>query len=584
VDRIMKLTEIETIIELQLIQFLRYTIRFEHDYSYYIGIAFGVLLMLFWLVENLYTRVVFFLGLVVVFMSQPGLYLLLPELSQKLLNRAYFIDKEHLYYFIAGSVVSAIVTLLVVQLIERIKDRLKHLLSSSTPFGRGISSDIRSIAKYMPNIIGVFNPLKYFSKKGEVFFGKTGSKVNHYISLEQWRSSHCQITGTTGCGKGVLAGSLLYQSCLKGEAIVVLDPKNDEWLPHVLANAAKQAGVDFFYIDLTDVVPQWNPMAGCSSLQAEEIFSAAFDLAEKGTDADFYRLNDREFARRASYELAGKSENFREWAEQFIIDNSDITEKAPKFKSDLLELSSLPVTHTNKGLDLRKAIEAGAVVYVRGSMRNSRVIKLQRALLMALIHACEERERNNARHVCLFVDELKFSLSPQFKESISTCRDKHLHMILAYQALGDLKDCPASMNPDAIVSTVNINCSLKVSYKTNDPETAEWLSRLSGTILVDEEVREFDTTRALAEVKGESRKLRQGERALIDSNMLLSLPPRCAILFGDGLAKFIFTAPVVVEKDNKWITPTVFDSFTSSNHSVIKTEFSNLNEGLIDVD
>ena len=30
----------------------------------------------------------------------------------------------------------------------------------------------------------------------------------------------------------------------------------------------------------------------------------------------------------------------------------------------------------------------------------------------------------------------------------------------------------------------------------------------------------------------------------MDENILPPLPPRCAVLYGDGLAKFVFTSPV----------------------------------------
>ena len=64
-----------------------------------------------------------------------------------------------------------------------------------------------------------------------------------------------------------------------------------------MSNAAKKAGVPYIYVDLLAHSPQWNPIQGKSMREIEELFSAGFSLGEKGTDADFYRLDDRRAAR-----------------------------------------------------------------------------------------------------------------------------------------------------------------------------------------------------------------------------------------------------------------------------------------------
>lgn len=118
-----------------------------------------------------------------------------------------------------------------------------------------------------------------------------------YVAWDKWRKSHIQIVGTTGSGKGVTAGVVLAQAVANGEAIVIVDPKNDEFLPHVMYQAAQAAGVPYIFVDLLSDNPQWNPLYGKTAREIEELFSAGFSLGEKGTDADFYRLYDRRAAR-----------------------------------------------------------------------------------------------------------------------------------------------------------------------------------------------------------------------------------------------------------------------------------------------
>lgn len=42
-----------------------------------------------------------------------------------------------------------------------------------------------------------------------------------YLPLKDWQKQHADIIGTTGAGKGVAAGILLYQSILAGEGVLL---------------------------------------------------------------------------------------------------------------------------------------------------------------------------------------------------------------------------------------------------------------------------------------------------------------------------------------------------------------------------
>jgi len=217
-------------------------------------------------------------------------------------------------------------------------------------------------------------------------------------------------------------------------------------------------------------------------------------------------------------------------------------------------------------------------------MRNPRILKLQRMFVLAVIQSCESRDREKARHVCLFLDEFKYLISKPTLEALGAIRDKYAHVILAHQSLGDLRDCPSDINPDSVVSSINENCSIKLTYKVNDPDTADWLARMSGKIQIDQEVRRFDTSASLTELKTSERMLKQAERCLIDTNMLQSLPPGCAVLFGNGLADFVFTSPINVEKQQEWLKPSTFSSAhlaSTQKQSIKQQSFS---EALLDVD
>ncbi|MBN0780800.1 ATP-binding protein, partial [Pseudomonas aeruginosa] len=80
--------------------------------------------------------------------------------------------------------------------------------------------------------------------------GMDSEKEPLYLPLKDWQKQHADIIGTTGAGKGVAAGILLYQSILAGEGVFVMDPKDDEWAPHLYRKACEDAGKPFALIDL----------------------------------------------------------------------------------------------------------------------------------------------------------------------------------------------------------------------------------------------------------------------------------------------------------------------------------------------
>ena len=366
--------------------------------------------------------------------------------------------------------------------------------------------------------------------------------------------------------------------------MIVVDPKNDEFLPHVMHKAAQEAGVPYVYIDLLAEAAQWNPLQGKNATEIEELLSAGFSLGEKGTDADFYRLDDRRAARIFANLAYSNQTTLINTLQLLIEQQPDIAEAGKKFISDLEEIGLVSAVNTTQGVDLAKLMQQGAVVYVRGSMRNPRILKLQRIFVLSMIQQIEVRERESARHVCLFMDEFKYLISRPSLEALGAIRDKRAHVIIAHQSLGDLRDCPADLDADSVVASVNENCAIKLAYMVKDPDTADWLARMSGLILVDDEIRQVKTNAGLTETRNGERTLRQAERNLIDTNMLQALPERCAVLFGAGLAKFFFTSPIMVNKSTKATTPIAFkqssqptDVGRKTNNASLTTAQSMLN-------
>ncbi|MBB1313377.1 TraM recognition domain-containing protein, partial [Aliivibrio sp. SR45-2] len=133
--------------------------------------------------------------------------------------------------------------------------------------------------------------------------------------------------------------------------------------------------------------------------------------------------------------------------------------------------------------------------------------------------------------IAIFLAELKYHLSKAAIEGLGAARDKGIHIIMDHQSVADLKDCPADLNGDAVVGAVVENTKFKLVYKLQDPETAEWVSKMSGTILVDDETRQIESSRVLTENVSTDRSVRLAERYFVDTNMLQSLPNGVSYIF-----------------------------------------------------
>lgn len=572
-----------------VIDFLNQWIHYLGQFWPIVGIVFGFCISLAWLNrENKASG--FFSGIAMLtLIFQLGFYFAIPQISLYFAATEFHLPDYYLWSFIGETVLGVFMVWLIIRYGSPYIEMIKHHLTKTSSVERNRKTDIRQIGVHLPFAQSSYDPTKYFNDKKGIFFGLNEHKKPVYLSWQQWRKSHVDVIGTTGSGKGVAAGVLLTQAVASGECVVIVDPKNDEWLPHVMHDAAKHANVPFVYIDLLSDQPQWNPIEHKNANEIEELLSAGFSLGEKGSDADFYRLDDRRAARIFANYANRQDYSLIETLQLLIQHQPDIAEAGKKFVADLEEIGLVAAVNMKTGVDFGTLIKQGAVIYVRGSMRNPRILKLQRIFVLSMMQHIEVRPRElgngqKARHVCLFLDEFKYLISRPTLEALGAIRDKGAHVMIAHQSLGDLRDCPADLDPESVVASVNENCAIKMAYQVKDPDTALWLARMSGTILVDDEIRQVKTNAGLTETRDGERTLRQAERQLVDTNMLHALPERCAVLYGAGLAQFFFTSPIQVTKSSEAIKPvSIPNAETKSAQNVAQTTLTTA-QSMLDVD
>jgi hypothetical protein len=409
-------------------------------------------------------------------------------------------------------------------------------------------TDARTVRQEIGDTIE-FDPLKYINinpKRGilaellrrrrpqGIFVGLTRERHPHHISLADARK-HVQLLGDTRQGKTVAATLLLEQYARLGECVIVLDPKNDRHAPGVMKASAERAGVPFHFLDLRpDQPPQLSLLAGCRPDEIEELFISCFDLGSKGDMADVYRVKDRAAARTLARSGAATI------ADMVCFGAADETiTGAVKFWADLEELAAHPAIQTRQGLNLAEVVGRPSVLYIVGSTRHDSTIRLQKIILLRLFQLIDRHGlQEHPAWIALFLDEFKYLLSPAALRALGTAADRCCHLIIAHQSLGDLRDC-GDLDPKAVEGAVLVNTGLKLFYKTNDPDTARWGARLSGSIPAYTE--RLDKGLLASPHWGS---WTEQQRPLYDENTLTALPPLTAVLMGAGLATQVSVHPL----------------------------------------
>lgn len=405
------------------------------------------------------------------------------------------------------------------------------------------AADVLVDAASMRQLAGTYDPAPYITaaKPGEIFMGLDERSKPVVRPQRFFSKNHIEILGESGVGKSSLAGVLLSQLAAAGECVVVFDPKLDRMLPGVLARAGREYGFPIINIDLRYGQPaQINPFLGARQDQVEELLQVALDLGKTGQGAvDFYRGEDREATVFMAQAFADGETSMPELLEMAAEDERVTQNKNlwREFKQ-LSRINAFKVHQGQGGHDLEQLLSRPGVVYVTGSTTKLEVQAAQKLMFQRILQILDER-RDQSMPVAIFLDELKYILSPAALRAAGTIRDRNCHLIFAHQSLGDLSDCPG-LDPKAVRGAVWGNCGLKICYRMLDEPTARELSGISG----DRAILESRTTEKDGEVSvGKS----VGKVTHMPPHIFTHLPKpigdeaSVGVVIGDGPAYFLST-------------------------------------------
>ncbi|MET0014366.1 MAG: hypothetical protein ABW088_11990 [Sedimenticola sp.] len=411
-------------------------------------------------------------------------------------------------------------------------------------------TDVRNIEQHLPKSRPV-NIYEMFARARSVkgyYFGIDSDGKPVFVSQKHLKSTHVLAMGASGLGKGIQLQILLAQAIQQKEAIFFFDPKRDEWLASLLAQAAELEGLIFIHIDFKADIPHINPLKNISADDLFELLVTAFDLSRKGEAADYYRLADR----KAAWQLSRAADHGPvcfSWLFDHIHDylDDELLESAKGFINQLEELSRVRSICTFEGPDISDILETGGVFHFSGAMRGEVIISLQKLVALRMIQIVENRTSKQNKHVFGVFDEFRFIGSDQTVKAQATARDKQCTLFLSVQTRDDVLSIPGVDGKEA-KSVVETNCRLKWIYRMDDLDSATWAAGLTGKMLAEKERTAILRNELGSETSTGDRFTDQTERFYIDENMIQNLPNGCALMIGDGRAKLVFATPIPTEK------------------------------------
>ncbi|RMN12104.1 type IV secretory system conjugative DNA transfer family protein [Pseudomonas syringae group genomosp. 3] len=408
-----------------------------------------------------------------------------------------------------------------------------------------------------------FNPREFYLE-GQMFVGLDDHGEGIYIADDIWRKNHSKIIGPSQTGKGVFLGVILDQVIWKGWGAWFFDLKPDDYILDIMRESCERYGRPApLILDLNGIGPgSYGPFIGGSRRDRRERVVKAFGMADNGTNADFFKREERKVLDyllplwdgslgQLAKLLKGKHPEINEQMKNWVREKNGSIESNV---SEFMQLDTMRAT-TDESFNVADAIQSGAVVYVRGSITDTIVRKACIALIDELVQLVLKTPAPVPTYLSL--DEVKFIVSQSLADALATILSKNVFASIAYQGLSDLLNLPdKTLNAQAIKGGIDTNTQITLTYRANDFETADWLANNTGKgQLTVTKMEKVDVNKGGAEVWGDERSVGQVEETTVTTNQLLALPPRvCALIRPGNLAVILYTCWIPV-KEAKGLPP-----------------------------
>lgn len=391
-----------------------------------------------------------------------------------------------------------------------------------------------------------YNPKKYFEKAAKndaLFFGLDKNRKPLFVSRQRYNKTNIQVSGSMGAGKGIQAQMILSQQVLQGDAVLVFDPKLDDYLPHILKNVCEQSGKPFYFFNLRDAEPQVNPFSGANEHEVAELLIAAFDLETRNSDSDVYKISEQKSAQKIADFVVQNRLHLSQVSERINLILSEEEQKSSRGLIERIEtLSRLGALKAGSTTSFDDVLKSGGVVYVIGD--DVGVIKdAQKMLLVRVLQLVKNTQPNHRQFVSIFADEVKSLLCPLLVNQSGQLRSRRANLIFAHQTDADL-----NVIGNNYAEILKGNASLRWFYRQQSFKAAEEVANLTGFKKAQSSSYINESNGLGEEVRsGEERRSIEQKAHLFDTNVIQTLPDNTAILIGDGLAKIGFCSEILID-------------------------------------
>jgi hypothetical protein len=352
----------------------------------------------------------------------------------------------------------------------------------------------------------------FASAPGSVFAGRTDQGEAVYIKPAQ-RAMHTQVIGTTNAGKTesvILPWAI--QDIEQGRGLILIDGKADRALLDKLwAYAVKngrQKDFKLFSLSHIDQSQSFNPLIGGTPEEiAERVFNAfefenphfrsiqfeVFSQVMRIFSAaritpTFLRVHQAVSDVHALVALCREIQDpgLRKWADAFRdLSASDRSQRTSGLLAALSHFAfgkTAALFNTEQpGVSLEEALEKNQIIYFQLPVLLSPFLgkAAGKMILQCLQSAIANRHRGGDRSptfFSVFLDDFSEYLYPGFVSILNKSRSANIGIVFAHQALGDIKTLG-----DAIANSILTNANLKIFMRGNDPDSAEYFSKVIGT-------------------------------------------------------------------------------------------------------
>lgn len=345
-----------------------------------------------------------------------------------------------------------------------------------------------------------------------VFCGHTDDKNPVFIKTKQ-RIMHTQVIGTTNAGKTesvILPWAI--QDMEQGRGFVLIDGKADNSLLEKLRSYAEKFGRlnDFKVFSLANLDEsfQFNPLIGGTAEEiAERVFnsfefenphyrSVQYEIfaqllrifEDLKITPTFLRLHQAIAQPNRLYVLMKDQPNnhLKQWLHHFV--SLSTTERSENTSGLSAALSHFAFGKTSELFNTEKssilldeALKRNQIIYFQLPVLLSPFLgkATGKLLLQNLQYTIANRHRSKEKSYkffSIYLDDFTEYLYPGFVSILNKSRSANVGIVFAHQALGDLKTLG-----EPIANSILTNSNLKVFMRGNEPETAEYFSKVIGT-------------------------------------------------------------------------------------------------------